>query len=174
MEQNKNKWGSDVCSFIINSTPLSLMHITLNNIGDNKLTTTFGEHSLISSEECARNDSNDIFQKRVVRAGTADETKYYEGLLAGKSKLPSSEGEYVTFAYHPYKGNGVFDNVIFRHTENGKEVYCKAYTDQEIDEIVKADPAHPLISIMTKTLSIFGDIPQPQTTNEQSNQPQKI
>ncbi len=176
MKENLNSWGSDVCSFVINPTPIALMHNVLNAIKSDSLQNLY-DTGIISSEECLRNQNKDIFQKRIVRKNTPNQTSYYEALFSKNGDVSTSGTDYLIFSYHPYLRQGVFSDVLFRHYQSDGNETIKSFTDNEIEEMIHAQPNHPLLVRMTQTLTTFGDIQPEASTNTQTekttqNQPQ--
>lgn len=177
-KSKSNQFGEDVCSYHVNSLPLALMRNQMLNNGMTSLTNTFGGKSALSSEQYVINENHDVFLKKSLHEGNIFETHYYEALQAPTPENLTSNGEYLRFIYKPFVGNGEFEDVVLRHSEGEQEIYCKTFTNSEIDKMIESAPAHPVIILMTATLKAFSDLPQnikpTENKKEEPTAPQKM
>ncbi len=105
-----------------------------------------GEHSRSIDE--IKLSGNDL----IMRASDVDKNG---DVICQRFESKFINGDYLYFKYYPE--HSLFENILFQHSENGKQGHFKKYDNFDVELMYVHTPNHELLQAMNSVFEVFKD-----------------
>jgi len=160
-----DNYGNPDCPHLINSNLLACERLKIYTSNEKSFSYNYG-HTF--EKTILDRDTLDIFKKVSHNQPTRIADRY-EALL-GVKNLTTDEGPYIYFEHSKDKTGDKFDNILYRHYDDGKTAYIKSYTNEDVMLMASECPNHPMLMLLAQTLEQF-DGKAKTSTAKDSSQP---